>query len=109
MILLDLPLIWIAECICNPIGTDPNGGDCDRVTGQCPCLPNVIGQKCDMSAPGYYNMTEGKGSEPCNCDPDGAIGIECNEVGWTSSSLKKMKSSEIFKKLWNNEKSSCST
>lgn len=68
------------ECICNPIGTDRNGGECDRVTGQCPCLPNVVGQKCDMSAPGYYNMTEGKGSVPCNCDPDGSFGMECNEL-----------------------------
>ncbi|KAL4226155.1 Laminin subunit beta-1 [Mactra antiquata] len=68
------------ECICNPIGTDPNGGDCDRITGQCPCLPNVVGQKCDMSAPGYYNMTEGVGSIPCNCDKNGSFGIECNEL-----------------------------
>lgn len=73
-------IVLFSVCICNPIGTDPNAGPCDRRTGQCPCLPNVVGQKCDMSAPGHWNMTAGNGSQPCNCDPDGSFGIDCNEL-----------------------------
>ncbi|XP_052780094.1 laminin subunit beta-1-like [Mya arenaria] len=67
------------ECVCNPIGTNKSAGDCDRVSGQCPCLPNVVGQKCDMSAPGFWNMTEKIGAITCACDPDGSFGFECNE------------------------------
>lgn len=71
---------YFAVCVCNPIGTDPDGGDCDRETGQCPCLPNVIGLRCDTSAPGHWNMTERIGSVPCLCDPEGSYSIDCNEV-----------------------------
>lgn len=67
------------ECVCNSIGTDQNGGPCDRETGQCPCLPNVIGLRCDTSGPGFWNMTELIGSEPCLCDPEGSYDIDCNE------------------------------
>ncbi|XP_052278966.1 laminin subunit beta-1-like [Dreissena polymorpha] len=68
------------ECICNQIGTNLSAGFCNRDTGQCPCLPNVVGKRCDMSAPGFWNMTPGNGSIGCLCDPDGSFGIECNEV-----------------------------
>jgi len=68
-----------AACVCNPIGTNMSAGECDRITGQCPCLPNVVGLSCDMSGPAHYNMTEGEGSKPCNCDPLGSYGTECNE------------------------------
>ena len=73
--------VSVIECVCNIIGTNHTAGPCDRVTGQCPCLPNVIGQKCDMSAPGFWNMTEEVGSTSCDCDPEGSIGMDCNEVG----------------------------
>ena len=33
-----------------------------------------------MSAPGFWNMTEEIGSMECACDPDGAFGIDCNEL-----------------------------
>ncbi|KAK3579401.1 hypothetical protein CHS0354_029709 [Potamilus streckersoni] len=68
------------ECICSPLGTDFNRGPCDRETGQCHCLPNVVGLRCDKSATGFWNITPGVGSEPCNCDPVGSLGIECNEL-----------------------------
>ena len=35
------------ECICDILGSDPERFDCDRVTGDCHCLPNVEGKSCD--------------------------------------------------------------
>ena len=35
------------KCTCNLLGTDPNNFDCDRVTGVCNCLPNVVGDLCE--------------------------------------------------------------
>ena len=72
--------LFFSECICDPYGTDPNGGECDRETGQCPCLPNVIGQKCDACAAGFWNITSQMGCSSCGCDPTGSTGIECNQV-----------------------------
>ncbi|XP_063408857.1 laminin subunit beta-1-like [Mytilus trossulus] len=60
------------QCICDPYGTDPTGGDCDRVTGQCLCLPNVIGQQCDSCAAGFWNSS-------CGCDMPGSTRVECNQ------------------------------
>jgi hypothetical protein len=70
----------LTECICDPYGTDPNGGECDQITGQCPCLPNVVGQKCDACASGFWNITSQMGCSSCGCDPTGSTGIECNQV-----------------------------
>ena len=69
-----------SECICNPIGTDPNGGECDRVTGQCPCLPNVVGQDCGQCAPAHWDLSSGQGCQGCNCDPTGSLSLDCNQV-----------------------------
>ena len=35
------------ECVCDILGTDPERIDCDRFTGDCHCLPNVVGKSCD--------------------------------------------------------------
>ena len=35
------------ECVCDELGTDQERFDCDRFTGDCHCLPNVIGKSCD--------------------------------------------------------------
>lgn len=69
-----------AECICNPVGTDIAGGYCDRVNGQCPCLPNVIGQDCSQCAPAHWNLASGVGCEACSCDPTGSLSLDCNQV-----------------------------
>ena len=36
------------ECTCDMLGTDPDNFDCDRVSGDCHCLPNVVGPMCDQ-------------------------------------------------------------
>ncbi|XP_039299299.1 laminin subunit beta-1 isoform X2 [Nilaparvata lugens] len=67
------------ECVCDILGTDAKLGFCDRVTGQCPCLPNVIGQKCDQCKPNHWKIASGTGCEPCDCDPTGSDEEQCNQ------------------------------
>uniref|UniRef100_A0AAY4BRF8 Laminin subunit beta-1 n=1 Tax=Denticeps clupeoides TaxID=299321 RepID=A0AAY4BRF8_9TELE len=74
------------KCVCNHQGSVqhscPSEGDChcDLSTGQCQCLPNVVGQHCDMCAPDTWNMGSGKGCEVCDCSPNHSIGTSCNEI-----------------------------
>ncbi|CAG5116954.1 unnamed protein product, partial [Candidula unifasciata] len=67
-----------ARCVCHQLGTE--AGDCDRVTGQCPCLPNVVGQRCDQCALSYWNIASRKGCTPCSCDPRGSAAPQCNQL-----------------------------
>lgn len=81
-----------SECVCNYLGTVQehcNGSDCqcDKATGQCLCLPNVIGQNCDRCAPNTWQLASGTGCDPCNCNAAHSFGPSCNEVrdccwGW---------------------------
>ncbi|KAM7532855.1 hypothetical protein Aperf_G00000128727 [Anoplocephala perfoliata] len=66
-------------CSCYHLGT-VNGGSavCDRKTGACKCLPNVLGPRCFECAPQHFNLTSGKGCESCNCDPTGSISLDCH-------------------------------
>ncbi|OBS83517.1 hypothetical protein A6R68_22493, partial [Neotoma lepida] len=71
-------------CVCNYLGTVQehcNGSDChcDKGTGQCLCLPNVIGQNCDQCAPNTWQLASGTGCEPCNCNAAHSFGPSCNE------------------------------
>ncbi|XP_029774556.1 laminin subunit beta-1 [Suricata suricatta] len=72
------------KCVCNYLGTVQdhcNGSDCqcDKTTGQCSCLPNVVGQNCDRCAPNTWQLASGTGCDPCNCDPSHSFGPSCNE------------------------------
>ncbi|XP_029473145.1 laminin subunit beta-4 [Rhinatrema bivittatum] len=84
------------KCVCNPLGTHPEtcpSSDaektctCDQITGQCPCLPNVIGINCDQCASGYWNMAGGRGCQPCGCDLKNSQSNQCNQ--FTSQCLCK--------------------
>lgn len=74
------------KCVCNRLGTNPatcpSAGDChcDLGSGQCQCLPNVVGQHCDACAPDTWNLASGKGCEACDCDPNHSFGTTCNEL-----------------------------
>ena len=70
-----------SACICNILGTNRTGGACDRRTGQCPCLPSVLGRACDRCAPNHWKIASGEGCESCNCDVFGSVSQQCNEVG----------------------------
>uniref|UniRef100_A0A915C6Q9 Laminin subunit beta-1 n=2 Tax=Parascaris TaxID=6254 RepID=A0A915C6Q9_PARUN len=74
------------RCVCNELGTNLTVGACDRVSGQCACLPNVVGQQCDTCAPQHFDLASGTGCEPCNCDSNGVLlredntpELQCNE------------------------------
>ncbi|XP_043298184.1 laminin subunit beta-2 [Cervus canadensis] len=73
------------RCTCNLLGTDPrqcpstDRCHCDPSSGQCPCLPNVQGLSCDRCAPNFWNLTSGRGCQPCACHPSRARGPTCNE------------------------------
>uniref|UniRef100_A0A674BXD8 Laminin, beta 1a n=1 Tax=Salmo trutta TaxID=8032 RepID=A0A674BXD8_SALTR len=68
------------KCVCNHLGTNPATcpavGDChcDLGSGQCQCLPNVVGQHCDQCAPDTWNMASETGCDACDCDPNHSFG-----------------------------------
>uniref|UniRef100_A0A8C2QAI9 Laminin subunit beta-1 n=1 Tax=Cyprinus carpio TaxID=7962 RepID=A0A8C2QAI9_CYPCA len=74
------------KCVCNHMGTvketcpSPGNCNCDLNSGQCQCLPNVVGQQCDQCAPDTWNMGSGKGCEACDCDLSHSFSSSCNEV-----------------------------
>ncbi|KAM6973643.1 laminin subunit beta-1a [Aplochiton taeniatus] len=74
------------KCVCNHLGTSPatcpGSGDChcELASGQCQCLPNVVGQHCDQCAPDTWNMASARGCEACDCDPNHSFGTSCNEL-----------------------------
>ncbi|CAM2098554.1 unnamed protein product [Caretta caretta] len=74
------------RCTCNFSGVNPaicppgNGVClCNRMTGVCPCLPNVIGSTCDQCASGYWNMSNGIGCQFCDCNPRNSQSNQCNQ------------------------------
>ncbi|XP_043253196.1 laminin subunit beta-1 [Colletes gigas] len=71
-------------CGCDPLGTDSNaGGPCNHRTGQCPCLPHVIGQLCDSCEENHWRIASGQGCDPCECDAVGSVSDRCNPFDGT--------------------------
>lgn len=66
------------QCDCDFLGTNNTLQYCDRVTGQCPCLPNVVGLRCDECAVNHWKIASGEGCEACECDPIGSLSEQCN-------------------------------
>uniref|UniRef100_UPI00398E76A6 laminin subunit beta-3-like n=1 Tax=Pristiophorus japonicus TaxID=55135 RepID=UPI00398E76A6 len=67
------------KCTCNGLGCHPDGG-CNQATGQCNCLPKVIGPNCDRCAEGHWNLRRGVGCEACSCDSRNSYSQRCDEV-----------------------------
>lgn len=66
-------------CVCNKLGTDPNGGHCHPMSGQCLCLPHVQGLDCGQCKAGFYNLASGEGCQACDCYSAGSVSANCNE------------------------------
>ncbi|XP_034171779.1 laminin subunit beta-1 isoform X2 [Osmia lignaria lignaria] len=71
------------DCHCDVLGTDRNAGPCDHRTGQCPCLPHVIGQHCDSCEENHWRIASGQGCDPCECDSVGSVSDSCNPYDGT--------------------------
>ncbi|KAM3832403.1 laminin subunit beta-1 [Vipera latastei] len=73
------------KCVCNYLGTarqrcsSSEDCECETETGQCQCLPNVVGQNCDRCAPNTWQLSSGTGCEPCACNLEHSFGPSCNE------------------------------
>ncbi|XP_019619115.1 PREDICTED: laminin subunit gamma-1-like isoform X2 [Branchiostoma belcheri] len=65
------------ECGCDQYGSETWKG-CD-IFGQCQCLPNVQGTKCDQCIYGYWNIMSGAGCQSCDCDLVGAMDSACDQ------------------------------
>ena len=66
-----------AACECNSSGVVV-GSACNGTTGQCGCLPNVVGRRCDACDADHWNFGSALGCEPCDCDPTGAVATDCD-------------------------------
>nr|XP_012215232.1 PREDICTED: laminin subunit beta-1 [Linepithema humile] len=71
------------DCGCNVLGTDKAAGPCNHRTGQCPCLPHVIGQLCDSCEDYHWKIASGEGCDPCECDVVGSVSDRCNPFDGT--------------------------
>lgn len=67
----------VSECACNQCGSE----SCNRLTGECRCKMNVVGETCDKCAEGFYGFNTCQGCQSCNCN-EGAHDQNCdNETG----------------------------
>ncbi|XP_038601857.1 laminin subunit gamma-3 [Tachyglossus aculeatus] len=67
-------------CSCNQVGSARDQGECDRVSGQCSCLPHVTGRDCSSCSPGFYDLKAEKGCKSCECHPVGSQKKQCHPV-----------------------------
>ncbi|KAK0173519.1 hypothetical protein PV328_006704 [Microctonus aethiopoides] len=66
------------DCMCDVLGTDHAAGPCDHRTGQCHCLPHVVGRLCDSCEENHWRIASGQGCDPCECDVVGSVSDKCN-------------------------------
>ncbi|XP_072488849.1 laminin subunit gamma-3 isoform X2 [Notamacropus eugenii] len=74
------PVDKCTPCNCNPSGSAQEQGACDPGTGQCSCLPHVIGRDCSRCSPGFYDLQPEKGCQSCKCHPIGSRENQCHPV-----------------------------
>lgn len=59
-------------CNCYTFGTEGHSAEnCNSKTGQCKCLPNVVGMQCNSCKVDYYGLKSKEGCSYCNCDVEG--------------------------------------
>uniref|UniRef100_A0A669QPU3 Laminin subunit gamma-3 n=1 Tax=Phasianus colchicus TaxID=9054 RepID=A0A669QPU3_PHACC len=69
-----------APCNCNPDGSAMGPEGCDPGTGQCHCLPHVLGRTCELCQHGYYGLQPAVGCKSCECHPMGSQDSGCHAV-----------------------------
>ncbi|XP_071962430.1 usherin-like isoform X2 [Antedon mediterranea] len=73
-------------CGCDSTGTQLTGsnspGGCDQNSGQCTCILNRYGRRCDQCLSGtYLTPNGGQGCTQCNCHPTSSLtGTVCDPV-----------------------------
>ncbi|XP_034039360.1 laminin subunit gamma-1 [Thalassophryne amazonica] len=67
-------------CSCSPLGTVGQQTSCSQVTGQCPCLPNVVERDCSVCELGFFNLHSRNGCQRCNCNPIGSTNGQCDII-----------------------------
>ncbi|XP_011162425.1 laminin subunit beta-1 isoform X1 [Solenopsis invicta] len=98
------------DCRCNVLGTDKTAGPCNHRTGQCPCLPHVIGQLCDSCEENHWKIASGQGCDPCECDVVGSISDRCNPYDGTCecrSGFGGRRCNECQSNFWGNPNVEC--
>lgn len=63
------------SCVCDDLGT----ARCNSYTGDCECLPHVVGDKCDRCESEHYGFQAGGGCIPCACG-EASISGQCDDV-----------------------------
>nr|XP_011759520.1 usherin isoform X1 [Macaca nemestrina] len=67
-------------CECDSLGTLP-GTICDPISGQCLCVPNRQGRRCNQCQPGFYiSPGSANGCLPCSCHTAGSVHHICNSL-----------------------------
>ncbi|ESO12687.1 hypothetical protein HELRODRAFT_62664, partial [Helobdella robusta] len=98
-------------CVCNVLGTHAHlRNDCDRVTGQCHCLSNVFGRSCDQCGENFWKLADGRGCEPCNCDPYGSLSQKCNDIDGQCQCRRDFggrQCNQCAENFWGDPRSSC--
>ncbi|XP_065183672.1 laminin-like protein epi-1 [Sycon ciliatum] len=84
--------VGCSPCECNAFGTGGNNV-CNKTTtlGECTCLANVIGVKCDTCRSGFFNIQSGDpgGCQNCSCFLPGSEDNACNNETGVCSCLPR--------------------
>ncbi|KAK9499521.1 hypothetical protein O3M35_002544 [Rhynocoris fuscipes] len=69
------PINGCEECKCDIRGVVGGNLQCDQLTGNCQCKPNIDGKKCNTCKHGYHNFPR---CEKCDCDIRGSTDVICD-------------------------------
>ncbi|XP_039386307.1 usherin [Mauremys reevesii] len=73
-------LLGCQICDCDSLGTLA-GTVCDQISGQCVCLPNRQGRRCNQCESGFYiSPYHASGCLPCLCHITGSVNQVCNSL-----------------------------
>ncbi|KAM4522102.1 laminin subunit alpha-2 isoform 2-T2 [Odontesthes bonariensis] len=67
------------SCQCHTNGSV--SGVCNKESGQCQCLENVVGRQCDKCVPNCWWDAERQECMPCRCSHHGSISQRCDIEG----------------------------